>query len=112
VEKHVGGDDVLASSIEDWGFAHPILDDATINITSSLSSPSATCACHTLSLKGLLKQAQVLSLLVELSLQFLNLLKLCSLGCTEELGSILCVRELNVRWRGVPSFDDCLGFGV
>jgi hypothetical protein len=54
-KKHGGDDDVLASSIEDWGFAHPILDDATINIVSSLLSPSTMCVCHTLSLEGLLK---------------------------------------------------------
>jgi hypothetical protein len=111
-EKHGGGDDVLAGSIEDGGFACPILDDATIDIMGSLSSPSATCTRRMLPLEGLLKQAQVLLLLIELGLQFLNLLKLCSLGCTEELGFVLCARELNVRWRGVPSFNGRLGFRV
>jgi hypothetical protein len=36
-EKHGGGDDILASLIEDWGVARLILDDATINIAGSLS---------------------------------------------------------------------------
>jgi hypothetical protein len=35
-EKHGGGDDDLAGSVEDWGFTRPILDDATIDIMSSL----------------------------------------------------------------------------
>jgi hypothetical protein len=112
VEKHGGGDDVLAGSIEDWGFTRLILDDATIDIAGSLSSPSAMCTRRTLPLKGLLKQVQVLLFLVELGLQFLNLLKLCSLGCTEKLDFVLCTRELNVRWRGVPSFNGHLGFRV
>jgi hypothetical protein len=55
-EKHGGGDDVLASSIKDWGFARPVLDDATIDVVSSLLSPSATCMHRTLPLEGLLKQ--------------------------------------------------------
>jgi hypothetical protein len=54
-EKHGGGDDVLAGSIEDWGFARPVLDDATIDVTSSLSSSSAICARYVLLLEGLLK---------------------------------------------------------
>jgi hypothetical protein len=54
-EKHGGGDDVLAGSVEDWGFARPILDDATIDVASSLSSSSATCARRALLLEGLLK---------------------------------------------------------
>jgi hypothetical protein len=41
-EKHGGGDDVLASSVEDRGFAHPLLNNAMINVESSLSSSSAT----------------------------------------------------------------------
>jgi hypothetical protein len=54
-EKHGGGDDVLAGSVEDRGFAHPLLDDATINIESSLSSSSAMYARCMLPLEGLLK---------------------------------------------------------
>jgi hypothetical protein len=54
-EKHGGGNDVLASSIEDWGFARLILDDAMIDSAGSLSSSSATCARGALPLKGLLK---------------------------------------------------------
>jgi hypothetical protein len=57
MKKHGGSDDILAGSIEDWGFARPILDDATIDIAGSLSSPSAMCTHRTLSLEGLLKQA-------------------------------------------------------
>jgi hypothetical protein len=55
VEKHGSGDDVLASSIEDRGFAHPILDDATIDITCFLLSSSAMYARRMLVLEGLLK---------------------------------------------------------
>jgi hypothetical protein len=54
-EKHGGGDNVLAGSVEDWGFARPILDDATIDVASSLSSSSAMCTRCTLPLEGLLK---------------------------------------------------------
>jgi hypothetical protein len=54
-EKHGGDDDVLAGSVEDWGFACPVLDDATIDIAGSLLSSSATYVCHALPLKGLLK---------------------------------------------------------
>jgi hypothetical protein len=36
VEKHGGGDNVLAVSVEDWGFACPVLDDAMIDVASSL----------------------------------------------------------------------------
>jgi hypothetical protein len=53
--KHGGGDNVLAGLVEDWGFARPVLDDATIDVASSLSSSSATCACRVLHLEGLLK---------------------------------------------------------
>jgi hypothetical protein len=53
-EKHGGGDNVLAGSVEDWGFARPILNDAMIDVTSSLLSPSATCAYRALPLEGLL----------------------------------------------------------
>jgi hypothetical protein len=56
-EKHGGSDDVLASSVEDRGFTHPILDDATIDVESSLSSSSAMYARHMLPLEGLLKEA-------------------------------------------------------
>jgi hypothetical protein len=45
---------------------------------------------------------QALSFLVEHGLQFLDLLKLCSLVRTKELGFVSCARELNMRWRGVP----------
>jgi hypothetical protein len=55
VEKHGGGDNVLAVSVEDWGFACPVLDDATIDVASSLSSSSTTCARRALPLEGLLK---------------------------------------------------------
>jgi hypothetical protein len=54
-EKHGGDDNVLAGSVEDWGFARPVLDDAMIDIMSSLSSSSTTCACRALPLEGLLK---------------------------------------------------------
>jgi hypothetical protein len=54
-EKHGGSDDVLAGSIEDWGFARPVPDDATVDVASSFSSSSTTCACRALPLKGLLK---------------------------------------------------------
>jgi hypothetical protein len=54
-EKHGSGGDILASSVEDWGFARPVLDDATIDVTSSLSSSSATCVRRTLPHEGLLK---------------------------------------------------------
>jgi hypothetical protein len=54
-EKHGGGDDVLASSVEDWGFACLVLDDATIDIMSSLSSSSVMCTRRALPLEGLLK---------------------------------------------------------
>jgi hypothetical protein len=54
-EKHGGGDDILAGSVEDRGFTHSILDDTTIDIASSLSSSSAMYARRMLSLEGLLK---------------------------------------------------------
>jgi hypothetical protein len=54
-EKHGGGDDVLAGSVEDRGFAHLILDDAMIDIDSSFSSSSAMYARRILPLEGLLK---------------------------------------------------------
>jgi hypothetical protein len=54
-EKHGGDDDILAGSVEDRGFTHPLLDDATINVESSLSSSSTTYARRMLPLEGLLK---------------------------------------------------------
>jgi hypothetical protein len=54
-EKHGGSNNVLAGSVEDRGFAHPILDDATIDIASSLLSSSTTCTHRVLPLEGLLK---------------------------------------------------------
>jgi hypothetical protein len=54
-ETHGGSDDVLAGLVEYWGFARSVLDDATIDVMSSLSSSSARCACHVLLLEGLLK---------------------------------------------------------
>jgi hypothetical protein len=54
-KKHGGGDDILASSVEDWGFAHSVLDDAMIDVASSLSSSSTMYACRALPLEGLLK---------------------------------------------------------
>jgi hypothetical protein len=54
-KKHGGYDNVLASSVEDRGFARPTLDDAMIDVTSSFSSSSTMCACRALLLEGLLK---------------------------------------------------------
>jgi hypothetical protein len=54
-KEHGGYDHVLAGSTENWGLDCPILDDATIDITSSLSSSSAMCARRTLLLEGSLK---------------------------------------------------------
>jgi hypothetical protein len=54
-EKHGGSDDVLAGLVEDWGFTHLVLDDATIDVAGSVLSPSATCVRRALSLEGLLK---------------------------------------------------------
>jgi hypothetical protein len=45
----------MAGSAEDRGLACLILDDATIDVASSLSSSSAVCACRALVLEGLLK---------------------------------------------------------
>jgi hypothetical protein len=56
-EEH-GGDgdgDVWAGSIEDWGFADPILDDAMIDIVGSFLSSSATYMRRALPLEGLLE---------------------------------------------------------
>jgi hypothetical protein len=55
LKKHGGCDNILAGSVEDRGFACPILDDATINVASSFSSSSTMCACRALLLEGLLK---------------------------------------------------------
>jgi hypothetical protein len=49
------GDDVLAGSVEDWGFARPVIDDATIDVTGSLSSSSTTYVRRALPLEGLLR---------------------------------------------------------
>jgi hypothetical protein len=54
-KKHGGCDNVLAGSVEDRGFAHPILDDVKIDVVSPFLSSSAICACHVLLLEGLLK---------------------------------------------------------
>jgi hypothetical protein len=54
-KKHGGGDDILAGSVEDWGFTLLVLDDATIDIAGSFLSCSATSACRTLLLEGVLK---------------------------------------------------------
>jgi hypothetical protein len=48
-------DNVLAGSTKNRGLDCPILDDAMIDVVSSLSSSSAVCACHALMLEGLLK---------------------------------------------------------
>jgi hypothetical protein len=45
-KEHGGHDNILAGLAEDLGFACPILDDATIDVVSSLSSSSAMCACR------------------------------------------------------------------
>jgi hypothetical protein len=54
-KEHGGCDHVLASSTENRGLDCPILDDAMIDVASSLSSSSAMCVCHALLLEGLLK---------------------------------------------------------
>jgi hypothetical protein len=105
-KEHGGCDHVLAGSPKNRGLDCPILDDATVNVASSLSSSSAVCACHTLLLKGLLKWAQIFSFLVEPVLQLVDLLELHSL-IRKELSLMSFSRELDLRWR-VPSFNDCL----
>jgi hypothetical protein len=55
MKEHGGGDQVLAGSTKNRGVDRPILDDATIDVTSSFSSSSAMCACHMLLLEGSLK---------------------------------------------------------
>jgi hypothetical protein len=54
-KEHGGCDHVLVGSIENQGLDCPILDDATIDVTGSLSSSSAVCVCCALMLEGLLK---------------------------------------------------------
>jgi hypothetical protein len=54
-EERGGCDNVLAGSTENRGLDYLILDDATIDVTSSLSSSFAVCACRVLMLEGLLK---------------------------------------------------------
>jgi hypothetical protein len=54
-KEHGGCDHVLAGSTENRGLDCPILDDAMIDIMSSLSSSSAMCAGRALVLEGLLK---------------------------------------------------------
>jgi hypothetical protein len=54
-KEHGGRDNVLVGSTENQGLDCPILDDATIDAASSLSSSSAVCACRMLMLEGLLK---------------------------------------------------------
>jgi hypothetical protein len=55
MKEHGGYDHVLVSSTENQGLDCPILDDATVNVASSLSSSSAVCAHRSLLLEGLLK---------------------------------------------------------
>jgi hypothetical protein len=54
-KEHGGCDHVLAGLTENRGLDCLILDDATIDVASSLSSSSAMCACRVLLLEGLLK---------------------------------------------------------
>jgi hypothetical protein len=54
-KEHGGCDNVLAGSTENRGLDCSILDDAMIDVESSLSSSSAVRACHALILEGLLK---------------------------------------------------------
>jgi hypothetical protein len=54
-KDHGGCDNVPAGSTENRGLDCPILDDAMIYVTSSLSSSSAMCACRALIFEGLLK---------------------------------------------------------
>jgi hypothetical protein len=55
MKEHGGGNHVLAGSTENQGVDHLILDDATIDVASSLSSSSTMCACRVLLLEGSLK---------------------------------------------------------
>jgi hypothetical protein len=54
-KEHGDCDHVLADSTENRGLDRPILNDAMINIVSSLSSSSAMCARRVLLLEGSLK---------------------------------------------------------
>jgi hypothetical protein len=54
-KEHGDHDHVLASSTENQGLDCLILDDATIDVVSSLSSSSAVCAGHVFMLEGLMK---------------------------------------------------------
>jgi hypothetical protein len=54
-KEHGGCDHVLAGSTENRGLDRPILNDAMINVASSLLSSSAMCARHVLLLEGSLK---------------------------------------------------------
>jgi hypothetical protein len=54
-KEHGGCDHVLAGSTENRGLDHLILDDAMINVASSLSSSSAMCTRRALLLEGSLK---------------------------------------------------------
>jgi hypothetical protein len=54
-KEHGGCDHVLAGSTENWGLDRPILNDAMIDVTSSLSSSSAMCARLAFLLEGSLK---------------------------------------------------------
>jgi hypothetical protein len=51
-KEHGSGDHVLAGSTKNQGVDRLILNDATIDVTSSFSSSSATCACRALLLEG------------------------------------------------------------
>jgi hypothetical protein len=54
-KEHGGCDHVLAGSTENRGLDRSILDDATINVVSSLSSSFAMCVRRALLLEGSLK---------------------------------------------------------
>jgi hypothetical protein len=54
-KEHGGGDHVLAGSTKNRGVDRPILNDAMINVASSLSSSSVMCTCRALLLEGSLK---------------------------------------------------------
>jgi hypothetical protein len=54
-KEHGGSDHVLAGSTENRGVDRPILNDATIDVTSSFSSSSTMCVCRVLLLEGSLK---------------------------------------------------------
>jgi hypothetical protein len=54
-KEHGGCDNVLAGSTKNRGLDCPILDEATIDVTSSLSSSSTMCVCHAFMLEGSLK---------------------------------------------------------